>query len=290
MFTTVIGSYPLSYDRLGKDAVFQSVHDQLEAGIDLVSDGQTRYDMIGYFARAIEGFNFDQKSYINGKIGKSNPDIFLTDLELARGLTPHVKGIVTGPATLVLSSRIKAGYEGYRDEKVYLDTAAALLEIALAMQKQGAEWIQIDEPYLSVGAPLEIAKKAIESIALNLKVPVALHVCGKVVPIIDWLVDLKGLTLLSHGFKGEDNLTLLHYEKLVHSDKMLGLGCVDTKKSRVETIEEIAGLIRTALASVPADKLVVHPDCGLRSLDRDTALAKLKNMVAAAELAVPTDK
>jgi len=57
MFTTVIGSYPLSYSELGKEAIIQSVKDQLEAGIDLVSDGQTRYDMVEYFARAISGYS-----------------------------------------------------------------------------------------------------------------------------------------------------------------------------------------------------------------------------------------
>lgn len=282
MLTTVIGSYPFKYDQLGKDAILRSVQDQLEAGIDLVSDGQTRFDMIEYFARNIEGYTFDARSYIRGKIGKGMPDLLLSDLEAARELTPHVKGIITGPVTLVFSSRMKGVYGGYRDENVYLDTARALLDIARALEQQGAEWIQIDEPYLSVGAPMEIAGKAIESIAVNLKVPVALHVCGKVVPVIEKLADLKGVTLLSHGFMGEDNLSVLHNEKLISSDKCLGLGCIDTKNPRIEDVGEIRDLIKTALDKLPQDRLVIHPDCGLRSLDRETALSKLKNMVAAA--------
>jgi 5-methyltetrahydropteroyltriglutamate--homocysteine methyltransferase len=286
MLTTVIGSYPLKYAQSGKDAVLQSVQDQLKAGIDLVSDGQTRFDMIEYFARNIEGYSFDGKSHITGKIGKGTPDVLLEDLETARGLAPHVKGIVTGPVTLVFSSKIRGVYRGFHDENVYLDTARALLDIALAMERQGAEWIQIDEPYLSVGAPMGIAKKAIESIALNIRVPVALHVCGKVVPIFEQLLDLKGVTLLSHGFKGEDNLSLLTNAKLAASSKVLGLGCVDTKKSRIEDVKEINDLIKSALKSLPPERLVIHPDCGLRSLDREIALSKLKNMVIAGKLAL----
>jgi 5-methyltetrahydropteroyltriglutamate--homocysteine methyltransferase len=286
MFTTVIGSYPLKYDQLGKDAILQAVQDQLDAGVDLVSDGQTRFDMIQYFARTIEGYSFDAKSFINGKIGKGIPDIFVSDLEVAKTLTPHVKGTITGPVTLVFSSRIKSVYQGFRDENVYMDTAKALLEIAQALEKNGAEWINIDEPYLSVGAPMDIAKKAIESIALNLKVPVALHVCGKIVPIIDKLLDLQGVTLLSHGFMGEANMDVLNSPKLISSDKILGFGCVDTKKSRIEDVEEIARLIRIGLKTIPADRMVIHPDCGLRSLDRQTAFAKLKNMVLASKIAV----
>jgi 5-methyltetrahydropteroyltriglutamate--homocysteine methyltransferase len=181
---------------------------------------------------------------------------------------------------------------------VYLDTAKALLEIAQAMVKQGVKWIQIDEPYLSVGAPMDIAKNAIESISTQIKIPVALHVCGKVGPIIDKLLGFQGITLLSHGFKGEDNQSLLQYKPLIDSHKMLGLGCVDTKQRRVETVDEIAQLIRLAsgiipgerlvihpdcgMEKIPPDRLVIHPDCGLRTLgNRAAAKAKLKNMVVA---------
>jgi 5-methyltetrahydropteroyltriglutamate--homocysteine methyltransferase len=301
MITTVIGSYPLSYSELGADAVKLAVNDQLEAGIDIVSDGQTRYDMIEYFARAIEGYSFEGKSSIVGKIASGHPDVFVTDLALAQTLAPSVKGIITGPMTLVFASKIKAVYNGFHDEKVYLDTARALLEIAQAMVKQGAKWIQIDEPFLSVGAPMPIAKKAIESIATQIQVPVALHVCGKVVSIIDALLDLKGIALLSHGFKGEDNQSLLTYKPLTDSNRQLGLGCVDTKQRRIETVDEIVDLIRKAksfipedrlifhpdcgLEKIPSEKLIVHPDCGLRTLgDRAAAKAKLKNMVTAAKI------
>ncbi len=282
MITTVIGSYPLRYQELGADAIKWAVNDQLEAGIDLVSDGQTRCDMIEYFARAIDGYHFDGKSVIRGQIGHGQADVFVSDLALAQTLAPSVKGIVTGPVTLVFASRIKSFYKGYHDERVYLDTARALLEIAQAMVKQGAAWIQIDEPYLSVGAPMDIAKKAIESIAIQLKVPVALHVCGRVAPVIDNLLNLQGVSLLSHGFKGEDNQSLFQYKPLAASEKKLGLGCVDTKKKRVETVEEIRQMILKASCTIPADKLVIHPDCGLGPLsDRSAARNKLKNMVLA---------
>jgi 5-methyltetrahydropteroyltriglutamate--homocysteine methyltransferase len=286
MLTTVIGSYPLRYDRLGKDAILYSVQDQLAAGVDLVSDGQTRFDMIETFAHVIEGYTFDAKSYIKGKIGKGIPDQLLEDLETAKSLTPRVKGVVTGPITLVFASKIKSAYQGYHDENVYMDTAGALLDIALALEKHGAEWIQIDEPYLSVGAPMEIAKKAIERIALNIKAPVALHVCGKVGPIIEQLADLRGVTLLSHGFKGEDNFSILANPIFTASGKVLGLGCVDTKNNRVENVTEIKDLIQNALKRLPPERLVIHPDCGLRLLDRESAFNKLKNMIVASKTAL----
>ncbi|MFW6150483.1 MAG: methionine synthase [Chloroflexota bacterium] len=281
MFTTVIGSYPLKYEEMGREAVVTSVADQLEAGIDVVSDGQTRYDMIEYFARAIEGYRYDGKSRVTGKVGRGRADLLLEDLEVAKGMAPQVKGIVTGPVTLVFSSLIEAHYHGYRDDRVYLDTAEALLQIALELERTGVAWVQIDEPFLSVGAPANVARRAVELISTNLKIPVALHVCGRVVPIFRELLKWKGLAMLSHAFMGDNNLELLDFPETVSSDRMLGLGCIDTKDNRVEDAEKVADLIQTAMGKLPADRLAIHPDCGLRMLTRDVALGKLKQMSAA---------
>jgi 5-methyltetrahydropteroyltriglutamate--homocysteine methyltransferase len=282
MLTTVIGSYPLKYSELGLDAIRQAVEDQLQAGIDLVSDGQTRYDMIEYFARAIEGYTYDGKSVVTGKIGRGRPEEFVADFRLTKSLAPRVKGLITGPVTLVFSTRIKAPYGGYRDENVYLDTADALLDIARALEAEGAEWIQIDEPYLSVGAPMDIARHAVERLASGLRVPVAMHVCGTVGKIVPQLVQWQGVTLLSHGFMGDKNDDVLVSPELQQSDKMLGLGCIDTKSPSVEHEDAVASLIRKALNLLPPERIVIHPDCGLRMLPREAVQAKLKVMTSAA--------
>ncbi|MDD5509868.1 MAG: hypothetical protein PHI12_03510 [Dehalococcoidales bacterium] len=285
MLTTVIGSYPLSYSDLGRDAIAGSVKDQLDAGIQLVTDGQTRYDIVEYFARAIEGYRYDagsSQSFIKGKIGKGDPGVFLEDLEVTRSIAPHVKGNITGPVTLVFSSRLEGYYRGYQHKQVYLDTADALLGIARALEQNGAEWIQIDEPFLSVGAPMDIAREAVQRIALGLKVPVALHVCGNVNRIFKELMGWDGIRMLSHAFMGDGSLEILDFPELRDSDKVLGLGCIDTKSTRVEEVEEIEKLIRTALTRVPAERLALHPDCGLRILPREVAFEKMKRMVIAA--------
>lgn len=282
MLTTVIGSYPLKYSELGPDAIRMAIEDQLAAGVELVTDGQTRYDMIEYFARAIDGYTYDGKSVITGQIGRGKPDEFVDDFRLAKSLAPRVKGLITGPVTLVFSTRIKARYAGYRDEQVYLDTADALLDIARALEAEGAEWIQIDEPYLSVGAPMTIAQHAVERLASGIHVPVAMHVCGTVGKIVPQLLTWKGVTLLSHGFMGDKNDDVLVSSEFRQSDKMLGLGCIDTKSPAVESQEAVADLIRRALSLLPPERVVIHPDCGLRVLPREAVQAKLRAMTSAA--------
>ncbi|MBN1152880.1 MAG: hypothetical protein JXA58_06685 [Dehalococcoidia bacterium] len=282
MLTSVIGSYPLKYSQLGQDAIRMAVQDQLEAGIDLVSDGQTRYDMIEYFARWIEGYTYEGKSIITAKIGRGKPEEFVEDFRLAKTVAPRVKGLITGPVTLVFSTRIKAGYGGYRDEQVYLDTADALLDIAHALEAEGAEWIQVDEPYLSVGAPMDIARHAVERLATGLHVPVAMHVCGTVGNIVPQIMTWKGITLLSHAFMGDKNDDVLVSQELKRSDKMLGLGCIDTKSPAVESEDAVAALIQRGLDLLPQERIVIHPDCGLRMLPREAVRAKLSVMTAAA--------
>lgn len=283
MLTTVIGSYPLNYEELGQDAIRTAVQDQLEAGVDMVTDGQTRYDMIEYFARAIEGYTYEGKSVVTGKIGRGRPEEFVEDFRIAKQMAPRVKGLITGPVTLVFSTRLKAPYSGYRDESVYLDTADALLDIAHALVAEGAEWIQIDEPYLSVGAPMTIARHAVERLAAGISVPVAMHVCGTVGKIVPDLLTWQGVTLLSHGFMGDKNDDVLASTELQQSDKMLGLGCVDTKSTDVESEDEVAALIKRALDLLPCERVVIHPDCGLRMLPREVVRAKLRTMTAAAK-------
>ena len=288
MLTTMIGSYPLKYDELGSDAIRQTVDDQMRAGIDLATDGQTRWDMIEYFARAIDGYVFDGKSIVTDKIGHGHADVFVEDFRIAKSVYPRIKGLVTGPVTLVFSSRIKADYAGYRDETLYLDTAAALVDIARELEAEGAEWIQIDEPFLSVGAPMNIAKNAVEHIAKGLNVPVALHVCGTVGKILPQLLEWEGVTLLSHGFMGDKNDDVLQSDNLKGSNKMIGLGCIDTKSTKVESKDEVVSLIQRATQLLPAERIVVHPDCGLRLMPLDSAFQKLSVMVAATREAAQT--
>lgn len=186
----------------------------------------------------------------------------------------------------MFSSSIKGYYTGYRDEKVYLDTAEALLNIAQALEQNGVEWVQIDEPFLSVGAPMGIARKAVEGIATNLKVPVSLHVCGRVSQIFKELLQWEGIKMLSHAFMGDDNMEILSFKELRASDKMLGFGCIDTKSSKIEEVEDIENLIKIALENIPKDRIAVHPDCGLRLLPREVAFEKMKRLVTAAERAL----
>jgi 5-methyltetrahydropteroyltriglutamate--homocysteine methyltransferase len=281
---TVIGSHPSDFNKLGLVAIREAVNDQLKMGIDILSDGQTRTDMVTYYAKSIDGFRAGgEKPRITERIGEPHPTTLLKDFRLARLLLPddrQIKGILTGPVTMAFSSTVETSeYKGYRDHDLYMDISKALLDIGKRFEEEGASWIQIDEPYYSVGAPMEIAKEAVEMIVKGLRVPVALHVCGDISKVFKKIIEFKGVKVLSHAFMGHrNNLKVLDREALESRGKRVGLGCIDTQTTRVESPEAVTGLVREAVDKVGWDNLVFHPDCGMKALGRKVALGKLEAM------------
>jgi len=293
--TTVIGSHPLGYNELGPQAVVRSVEEQIAAGVKLVSDGQTRCDMISAYVGALKGLEFrnegaERKVHIIGKIAPGDISWMVEDFSLARktaGERARVKADMTGPVTLAFSCVLDTKeYSGYRDRNLYMDMADALLELAKAYEKAGAGQLQIDEPFFSVGVPMELAREAVEYLAAGFSGETALHVCGDVSKVFDRLLHFRGIRVLSHGFAGcPSNLGLVERNKLEDAGKILGFGCIDTASERVETAGETVALIRRGIALAGRENMVIHPDCGMRALPHDVAVAKLKAMCIAAKMA-----
>ena len=292
VITTVIGSYPAVWKNPTEDeireAIKVAVDDQINAGVELISDGQTRTDMITYFTSRLQGFEVRGKeSYIVGKIKPTDDDTLIRDFKYVKSLVGDkvkIKGIVTGPITLVFSSKmdLSAPYNGFRDTKLYEDVAVALKEEAMKLQKAGVDAIQVDEPIYSVGAPLDIGKKAVDLILSDIHVPTAMHVCGKIVRIFDKLLEFENVELLSHEFAASpENFSVISRDKLENHNKKLGVGCVKANDVHVETVDFAYNVLKKAVELVGIENIAVHPDCGLRLLTRDVAYKKLQVMVEA---------
>lgn len=315
MLTTVVGSYPPllkkpssfldkisnafgTYDAC-KPAIELAVKDQISAGIDIISDGQVRDGMVEIFANSIYGMAVeDNTPKIVGKIMPSPKSICADDLKFAikvaegiskeygqkpkktiEGSVKGVKGILTGPSTLVFSSRI----DGYYDKKedAIIDLAYALKKEAEHLENAGAAVIQIDEPFISTGVvDINVAKKAVEIIADGLSVPVAMHVCGEVVDIFDELLKFS-VDVVDCEFAGiKGNINALENVNL--RGKKIGFGCLDNKTDRIESKEEVENLIKKGIDFIGAENMIADPDCGMRLRSRDAAFSKLKVMTEVA--------
>ncbi|MFZ0004910.1 MAG: methionine synthase [Methanoregula sp.] len=283
--TTVVGSYPVVkgtgiksfFDPFGP-SVETAVSDQISAGIDIISDGQVRGDMIGVFSGKLPGIKGQD---VIGKIESASRPITVADTKYARSKSLYVKGIITGPSTLAHGLHISSSMYRNREELVP-DLAAALATEARYLEAVGITLLQIDEPIFSTGiADLAIGKQAIELITSSLKIPSCMHVCGNLANTIDDILKINVNVLDFEFSKNPANLELFGSRDL--AGRMIGYGCIDSSAEKVESTNEIKKRIEKGVDVFGARAMLVDPDCGLRMRSRESAFWKLKNMAEAAK-------
>ena len=281
--TTVVGSYPVERRRSisglidpFREAVKIAVADQLSAGIDIISDGQVRGDMVGMFTGQIPGIRGNE---VIGPVSPAAGPITVADTRYAISRAPRVKGIITGPSTLSFALHIAT--PSYRNRgELALDLAEALAREAVLLEGAGVSILQIDEPILSTGAADPgMAAEALRRVTGNLSVPVCLHVCGSLAEVIDDLLAMPIDILDGEFARSPENLAL--FRECDTGDKMIGFGCIDSSSPGVEEVELIRDRIGKALTVFGPEQLLIDPDCGLRMLPRNAAFAKLSRMVEA---------
>lgn len=243
--------------------------------------------MISIFASKIPGMKVENgTSKIISRILPPQNPIGAQDLKFSQriikglGGKQEIKGIITGPSTLVYSSRIEGFYDPENKEKAIMDMAEALKREASYLEEAGASMIQIDEPFLSTGiVNIKRAKRAVKRISDVISVPVALHVCGDIREVFEDLLNFN-VEIIDCEFSGNpNNLEVIKGAEL--KDKKIGFGCIDTKTQKIETVEEIKKLIKKGIKIIGEEKIIIDPDCGMRKLPRKVAFSKLKNMVEA---------
>ncbi|CVK32945.1 5-methyltetrahydropteroyltriglutamate-homocysteine methyltransferase [Methanoculleus bourgensis] len=282
--TTVVGSYPVVkgsgifslVDPL-KHAVEVAVADQVAAGIDIISDGQVRGDMIRAFTSRLPGI---RGSSVVGKVQPARQPITVGDTKYALSRHPKVKGILTGPSTLAHGLAIETPFYRNKDELV-LDLAQALAVEAAYLESAGVTVLQVDEPIFSTGAAnIAVGLEAVNAIVARLRIPVCLHVCGGLSAVIDDVLQANVAIFDFEFANNPGNLDLLSEKDL--RGRMIGYGCVDSADPAVESVETIRKRIEAGVDVFSPEAMLIDPDCGLRMQSRDAAFGKLKNMVAAA--------
>jgi len=287
-------------------AIKAALRDQELAGIDIVSDGELRRDNdIDYFLARVPGieiaatakdFYFDYyDARLDAPIPAPGPlpalgladDFAFTAAQRAGA----IKFSFTGPFSL--SRRVRGGaYPEPRD--LVLALARTLNAEARALASRGARLLQIDEPFLA-GYPEQVATaiEAINVVVDGVDVQWALHVCygnRYARPLWEGHYDFLfpavlgarvDQLVLEFARKGYADLPVL---AKFGWDRAVGLGVIDVKNPEVESAELVARRIRAALELVPADRLMINPDCGLRHLTETQARAKLATMVQGAAI------
>ena len=288
--TCVIGSYPVHVDAMDfmngyfdqnevswNKYIEPAVSDMVSAGIDIVSDGQTRDPFIQIFTRKLKGCRVRDRTEIIDKVEYDDP-ITVEDQKYVRSLIPKDKeliGLLTGPYTLTKSC-VDLFYND--EKKLAFDFTYALRKEAEILQKH-VDMISIDEPFFSNDMP-EYGKDLIEIITKDLSCTTRLHACGDVSNVVTELLEIP-VDVLSHEFKASPQLFDV-FKEYSFSQKIC-LGSVRSDDTRVEPVNEIIEHVKNGI-DIFEDKICqIAPDCGQRLLPRDVAFQKLKNLVKAGE-------
>jgi len=313
VITTVIGNYPKIPDlpapgkwrsavekfqkgqideaalRAVEDEVtLEVIREQVEAGIDLVTDGQIRWeDGQTPFARRLQGFSinglqryFDTNVYfrepvVEGEVVWTAP-ITVADYTFARARSPRpVKPVVTGPFTLAALSR-NTFYPTFRD--LVLALARALNAELRALVQAGAEVIQVDEPALlqrKHDYPTFAEAMAVLTDGVKGTLVLATYF-GDIGGLYPQILALPFAVLGCDFVAGYRNWEVLETAPFT---KGLMAGILDARNTRVETAEEIVAAIRRISSVVPPERLMVAPSAGLEFLPRGVARRKLHALV-----------
>ena len=329
--TTVVGSYPFpgwlefatknlqqfgaaDIEEMIEDAVIAAVHDQVTAGLDVITDGeQTRLDFNLSFYGFIKGIENNEtetrkfgpaahdqrgKNSITGELSAPGGLGAVKEFQRLQRLAPAgpvLKASVPGPYTLsgrlLPNSRYKDRYE---ITEALLPFVRAELE---ALVEAGCTEITVDEPSMSCYAYKEDTKRFVDIFNRTVKPVVgkcnlSTHLCfgnfkGRPVgyrsikpmlpDFLDMTVDEIHIEMANREF-AEIELLAPFAEKM-----NVAVGVIDVKNYYIETVADVEERIRKCLNYVPADKLSVAPDCGLSQTARWASRQKLTNMVLGAK-------
>ena len=285
------------------DATLLAIRDQERAGLDIITDGEQRRESYSNrFATALEGIDIDNPGSaldrsghpnpvprIVGKIRRTQP-VEVRDVKFLRSNTDRaIKITVPGPFTM--SQQAQNDFYTNEQEMV-LDYAAAVNAEIKDLFAAGADIVQIDEPYMQ--ARPEKARhyglNGLNTALAGISGTTAIHICFGYAAIIhvrppgySFLPELAASPVQQISIEtAQSRLDCAVLQKL--PGKTIILGTLDLSDMRIETPDTIAARIRRALPYVPAERIVVAPDCGLKYLPRDVAFRKMRAMVAGAKI------
>ena len=284
-----------------RDATLLAIRAQEQAGLDILTDGEMcRESYSNRFATALDGVDIDNPGTALDRSGHPNPvprvtgdikrrhPVEVDDVAFLRANTDRtIKITVPGPFTM--AQQAQNDYYG-STEDLALAYATAVNEEVEDLFAAGADIVQLDEPYLQ--ARPEEARRyglaALNKALAGVTGTTAVHLCFGYAAIIhdrpsgySFLPELAAASCdqvsIETAQSGLDCSVLAALE-----GKTVILGVLNLGDETVETAGEVAARVRRALPYVPAERLVLAPDCGMKYLPRDSAFGKLAAMTQAA--------
>ncbi|EPN4496965.1 5-methyltetrahydropteroyltriglutamate--homocysteine S-methyltransferase [Yersinia enterocolitica] len=321
--TTTIGSFPQTTEIRGlrldfkqgrldgknyrtgiSEHIKQAITEQERLGLDVLVHGEAeRNDMVEYFGEHLDGFVFTQNGWVQSYGSRCvKPPVIIGDISRPEAITVEwakyaqsltdkpVKGMLTGPVTILCWSFPR---EDVSRETIAKQIALALRDEVEDLEKAGIGIIQIDEPALREGLPLRrtdwqaYLQWAVDAFKLNAAVAqndtqIHTHMCYcEFNDIMDSIAALDADVITIETSRSDMEL-LESFEDFAYPNE-IGPGVYDIHSPNVPSVEWIEALLRKAAQRIPAERLWVNPDCGLKTRGWPETRQALANMVLAAQ-------
>ena len=320
--TTTIGSFPQTRDirqtrlqfRKGeltepqynariREEVRRCIVEQEALGLDVLVHGEAeRNDMVEYFGEQLDGYAFSQFGWVQSYGSRCvKPPILFGDISRPKAMTVEwiryaqsltkkpLKGMLTGPVTILNWSFVR---DDQPRRETCLQLALAIREEVLDLEASGARIIQIDEAALREGLPLRQADWknyldwAIESFRISAngvrdETQIHTHMCySEFNDIIEAIARMDADVITIETSRSD--MELLDAFRGFHYPNDIGPGVYDIHSPNIPDSEQIRSLMIKAAERIPAERLWVNPDCGLKTRQWEEVRPALKGMVAAA--------
>jgi 5-methyltetrahydropteroyltriglutamate--homocysteine methyltransferase len=301
-------------ERAKRDATLLWLKEQEDAGVDIVTDGeQSRQHFVHGFLEYVEGIDFEHKVKMGIRNNRYDAMVPLvvgplrlkgrvhqTEARIARAHTKK-KLKITLPGAMTIVDTVADRHYG---DKVKLAMAFAELlnQEARALEKDGVDVIQIDEPAFNVYMD-DVKRWGIDALhraIQGLKCTTCVHICYGygIQANLDWKKTLgeswrqyeEIFPALAKSRIQQVSLECIHSKVPIELLKLLRgkdvlIGVIDVASDKVETPQEVSQVIKRALKYVPAKHLFPCTNCGMAPMDREVAVAKLRSLAAGAALA-----
>ena len=294
---------PAYLEQAQRDATLLAIRAQELAGLDILTDGEAcRESYSNRFATALDGVDIDNPGTALDRSGHPNPvprvtgpprrrhPVEVEDVKFLRANTERtIKITVPGPFTM--AQQAQDDYYG-STEALAMGYAEAVGEEVADLFAAGADIVQLDEPYLQARSEqarqygVKVVNRALEEATGT----TAVHLCFGYAAIIhdrpagySFLPELAACDVDQVSIEtAQSNLDTSVLAAL--AGKTVILGVIDLSDPSVETAETVASRVRRALPYVPAERIVIATDCGMKYIPRETANGKMKAMADAAAL------
>ncbi|EDM24512.1 5-methyltetrahydropteroyltriglutamate--homocysteine S-methyltransferase [Caminibacter mediatlanticus] len=321
--TTTIGSFPqtpelrklrrdykngvideTTYKEEIKKMIADCVKFQEEIDLDVLVHGEfERNDMVEYFGEQLNGVAFSQNGWVQSYGSRCvKPPLIYGDVSRPKDMTVEwityaqsltnkpMKGMLTGPVTMLNWSFVRDDQS--RRTTAY-QMALAIRDEVEALEAAGIKVIQVDEAALREGYPLRNEKKAeyedwaitsfrITTSIVKPETQIHTHMCySEFSDIMDAIEDMDADVISIENARSDNSLLKIFKERGYKGE--IGPGVYDIHSPRIPSTEEMVDQINQILEVLPAEKVWVNPDCGLKTRKWEEVKPSLKNMVEAAK-------